>query len=173
MAVQETAASLINFPMSPRPTGGEGGGQQQESKVDVTSKLVDKIKDYLKEARYYLKLRRTRRPTPSSRCPDIDPKYEALAPVLDGSLPVIISVEKDKDIELAIKFVQDEKLKAIFRGCGQGFKVADKIKRVRDPGHHRFPLCRPFGPRGRLRRPLAECRGTRQGGRHDLLLLGR
>jgi imidazolonepropionase-like amidohydrolase len=48
--------------------------------------------------------------------------------VLDGSLPVILSVEKAKDIELAIKFVRDQKLKAIFRGCAQGFKVADKIK---------------------------------------------
>ena len=129
MAVKEIATSLINFPMSPRPSGGEGGGQQQESKVDVTSKLVDKIKDYLREARYYLKLKKDAAADPKLPTPETNPQYEALAPVLDGSLPVIISVEKDKDIELAIKFVQDEKLKAIFRGCGQGFKVADKIKK--------------------------------------------
>ena len=43
-------------------------------------------------------------------------------------MPVIISVEKAKDIELAIKFVREEKVKAIFRGCAQGYKVADKIK---------------------------------------------
>ncbi len=129
MAVNETAASLINFPMTPRPAGGEGVSQQQESKVDVTSKLVDKIKDYLKEARYYLKLKKDAQADPKLAPPKANPKYEALAPVLDGSLPVIISVEKDKDIELAIKFVAEEKLKAIFRGCGQGFKVAEKIKK--------------------------------------------
>lgn len=129
MAVNETAASLINFPMTPRPAGGEGGGQQQESKVDVTSKLVDKIKEYLKEARYYLKLKKDAAADPKLVPPKANPKYEALAPVLDGSLPVIISVEKDKDIELAIRFVAEEKLKAIFRGCGQGFKVAEKIKK--------------------------------------------
>ncbi|HVP91089.1 MAG TPA: amidohydrolase family protein [Terriglobales bacterium] len=129
MAVSEAAASLINFPMTPRPAGGEGGGQQQESKVDVTSKLVDKIKDYLKEARRYLRLKKDAAADPKLSPPETNPKYEALAPVLDGRLPVIISVEKSKDIELAIKFVQEEKLKAIFRGCGQGFKVADKIKK--------------------------------------------
>lgn len=128
MAVKETATSLINFPMTPRPAGGEGGGQQQESKVDVTSKLVDKIKEYLKEARRYLDLKKAAAADPKLKAPAINPKYEALAPVLDGTLPVIISVEKEKDIELAIKFVKDEKLKAIFRGCGQGFKVAQKIK---------------------------------------------
>ncbi len=128
MALKEVATSLINFPMTPRPAGGEGGGQQQESKVDVTSKLVDKIKDYLKEARRYLSLKKAAAADPKLTPPEINPKYEALAPVLDGTLPVIISVEKDKDIELALKFVKEEKLKAIFRGCSQGFKVADKIK---------------------------------------------
>jgi len=53
--------------------------------------------------------------------------------VLDGTFPVIVSVEKAKDIELAIKFVQEEKLKAVFRGCAQGFKVADKIKQSAIP----------------------------------------
>ena len=133
MAVVETAASLINFPMTPRPAGGEGGGQQQESKVDVTSKLVDKIKEYLGEARRYLSLKKAAASDPKLTPPETNPKYDALAPVLDGSLPVIISVEKDKDIELAIKFVKDEKLRAIFRGCGQGFKVADKIKKAGIP----------------------------------------
>jgi imidazolonepropionase-like amidohydrolase len=128
MSVEDPATSLINFPMTPRPAGGEGGGAQQESKVDVTSKLVDKIKEYLKEARRYLDLKKAAAADSKLKAPAINPKYEALAPVLDGSLPVIISVEKEKDIELAIKFVKDEKLKAIFRGCAQGFKVAQKIK---------------------------------------------
>jgi imidazolonepropionase-like amidohydrolase len=134
MLIKESAVSFINFPMSPRPAGGEGvSTAQPESKVDITSKLVDKIKDSLKEARRYLALRKAAAADPKVPAPDLNPKYEALAPVLDGSLPVIISVEKAKDIELAIKFVQDEKLKAIFRGCGQGYKVADKIRKAGIP----------------------------------------
>jgi len=132
MQVKEIATGLINFPMTPRPPK-EGAAVQQESKADVTSKLVNKIKDYLKEARRYLEVKNLSTKDPKVAAPAPNPKYEALAPVLDGTLPVIISVEKAKDIELAIKFVKDEKLKAIFRGCAQGFQVAGKIKQAGIP----------------------------------------
>ena len=127
MTFKETATSFINFPMTPRPVG-EGVAVQAEAKEDVTSKLVDRIRDYLREARRYQELKKVAADDPAVKAPEYNAKYEALGPVLDGTLPVIVSVEKAKDIELAIKFVQDEKLKAVFRGCAQGFKVADKIK---------------------------------------------
>jgi imidazolonepropionase-like amidohydrolase len=132
MQVKEVATSLINFPMTPRPPK-EGVSAQQEAKEDVTSKLVEKIKEYLDEARRYLKLKKLAGENPGVTPPAPNPKYEALAPVFDGSLPVIISVEKAKDIELALKFAQEQKFKAIFRGCAQGFKVADKIKKAGIP----------------------------------------
>ncbi len=132
MTVKEVATSFINFPITPRPPR-EGVAAQKEAKEDVTSKLVEKIRDYLKEARRYLELKKFAAQNPSLKPPDYNPKYEALAPVFDGTLPVIVSVEKAKDIELAIKFVKEEKLNAIFRGCAQGFKVADKIKQAGIP----------------------------------------
>jgi imidazolonepropionase-like amidohydrolase len=133
MLVKEVATSLINFPMSPRQVRGSRVGPQTQSKVDITSKLVEKIQEYLSEVRHYLKLRKQAEENPALTAPALNPKYEALAPVLDGALPVILSVEKAKDIELAIKFVQDEKIKAIFRGCVQGGRVADKIKQAGIP----------------------------------------
>jgi imidazolonepropionase-like amidohydrolase len=133
MLIKEVATSFINFPMSPRPTRGSRMGPQTQSQVDVTAKLVEKIHEYLNEVRHYLKLRKQGSENPDLVAPDLNPKFEALAPVLDGTLPVIISVEKAKDIELAIKFVQEEKIKAIFRGCIQGGKVADKIKEAGIP----------------------------------------
>jgi imidazolonepropionase-like amidohydrolase len=133
MLVKEEATSFINFPMTPRPPRGARIGPQREAKVDVTSRLVEKIREYLNEARHYLLLKRLAAKDPEVEMPDLNPKYEALAPVLDGTLPVIISVEKAKDIELAIQFVQEEKIKAIFRGCAQGFKVSGKIKEAGIP----------------------------------------
>lgn len=133
MLVREVATSFINFPMSPRQTGGERIGPQEQTTVDVTSILVEKIKEYLNEVRHYLKLRKLGSENPGITAPDLNPKYEALAPVLEGTLPVIISVEKAKDIELAIEFVKGENLKAIFRGCVQGGKVAEKIKEAGIP----------------------------------------
>ncbi len=133
MLVSEVATSFINFPMTPRPPRGARIGPQRETTMDVTSKLVEKIKEYLTEARHYLKLKKLAAEDEKVGMPDLNPKYEALGPVLNGTLPVIISVEKAKDIELAIKFVQEEKIKAIFRGCAQGYKVAEKIKEAGIP----------------------------------------
>ena len=93
MTVKETATSFINFPMTPRPVG-EGGTVQKEAKEDVTSKLVEKIRDYLKEARRYLELRKLAAADPGVKAPQYNAKYEALGLALDGTLPVIISVEK-------------------------------------------------------------------------------
>jgi len=100
MAFKEDATSFISCPMTPRPVG-EGVAVQKEAKEDVTSKLVEKIRDYLKEARRYLALKKLAAGDPSVKAPEYNAKYEALGPVLDGTLPVIVSVEKAKDIELA------------------------------------------------------------------------
>ncbi|MFP4082699.1 MAG: amidohydrolase family protein [Candidatus Aminicenantes bacterium] len=133
MVIKPEATSLINFPMTPRPPRGARLGPQEETRADITSKLVEKIKEYLAEARRYLELKNTAAKNPKVEPPEMNPKYEALAPVLDGSLPVILSVEKATDIELAIQFVQEEKIKAIFRGCAQGLRVAQKIKEAEIP----------------------------------------
>jgi imidazolonepropionase-like amidohydrolase len=128
MVIKETATSIINFPITPKPPRESRMVKKEETKADVTSKLIKNIKDYLKEAREYNKLKKLAESRPDIENPEINLKYEALGPVLDGTLPVVISVEKAKDIESAIKFVREEKLNAIFKGCAQGFKVADKIK---------------------------------------------
>jgi imidazolonepropionase-like amidohydrolase len=73
MLVKEVATSLINFPMSPRQVRGSRMGPQTQSKVDVTSKLVEKIQEYLNEVRHYLKLRKQAADNPSLKAPDLNP----------------------------------------------------------------------------------------------------
>lgn len=133
MVVNEAAISLINFPMTPRPPRGEKIAPKTEAKVDVTSRLVEGIKEYLNEVRHYQSLKKKAAEDSQVKAPDLNPKYEALIPVLEGKLPVILAVEKAQDIELATKFVKEEKIKAIFRGCAQGYQVAAKIKEAGIP----------------------------------------
>lgn len=132
MLVKDTAAMIINFPVTPRPIRDIEVKKVETEKDEVTVKLVDKIKDYLKEARRYNELKRAAADK-GTKAPDFNAKYEALLPVLEGRMPAIISVEKAKDIKLAIKFVQDEKIKAIFYGCAQGYMVADKLAEAKIP----------------------------------------
>jgi imidazolonepropionase-like amidohydrolase len=132
MLVKDTAAMIINFPVTPRPIRDIEVKKVETEKDEVTVKLVDKIKDYLKEARRYIELKRAAADK-GTKAPDFNAKYEALLPVLEGRMLAIISVEKAKDIKLAIKFVQDEKIKAIFYGCAQGYMVADKLAEAKIP----------------------------------------
>jgi imidazolonepropionase-like amidohydrolase len=133
MVIKEVATSLINFPVAPsRPRRSEKPKTEKE-KEKLVSKLMEELKNYIKEARRYLELKKIADSNPNISPPEKNIKYEALEPVLNGDLPVIITVNKADDIERAIKFVKEEKIKAIFRGCFQGFKVADKIKEANIP----------------------------------------
>jgi hypothetical protein len=53
MTLRETAASLINFPMTPAAGGRRGRGPSPgKRRPTVASKLVDKIREYLKDVRH-------------------------------------------------------------------------------------------------------------------------
>lgn len=132
MALKEVATSIINFPVTPRFDRAEGR-EQAVSQEEAASKLIEELKNYFKDARRYLELKNLALTDPKIPMSATNRKFDALESVLKGELPVIISVDKAKDIELAIKFVQEEKIKAIFRGCSEGFKVADKIKKAGIP----------------------------------------
>jgi len=70
----------------------------------------------LKKARYYQKRKEAAQNNSLLPLPEFNEQLEFLVPVIRGELPVFISVYADKDIKAAIKFVEDEKLKAIFFG---------------------------------------------------------
>jgi len=133
MVVDDEATSIINFPISPKPTRAARLQKEKETKIDITEKLVEKIKEYLAEARRYQELKKIAQKNENISAPVMNPKFEALGPVLNGELPVIIRVEKAKDIKLAIKFAKEEKLNVIFFGCAQGYMVADKIAKAKIP----------------------------------------
>ncbi|MCP4900133.1 MAG: amidohydrolase family protein [bacterium] len=128
MAVEASVASLINFPTTPKPTGEAAITKQEKPKVDIATKLVERITDYLDDARRYWAIKAAVEEDPSLRPPPFNAKLEALKPVLDGDQPVILTVEKSKDIELALQFAAEQNLNVVLRGCAQGFAVADKIK---------------------------------------------
>lgn len=130
--LKEMATSVINFPVTPRFGRGEGG-EQARRQEETASKLIEELKNYFKDARRYLAIKKLALSNPKISMPSSNRKFDALEPVLNGELPVIISVDKARDIELAIKFVQEEKIKAIFKGCSEGFKVADKIRKAGIP----------------------------------------
>ncbi|MDN3670846.1 amidohydrolase family protein [Echinicola jeungdonensis] len=61
------------------------------------------------------------------------PEMSHLAKVVNGEFPLLIEVNKASDIIRAIKWVKDKKVKAIFMGVAEGWRVAEKIATAEIP----------------------------------------
>lgn len=124
MIIKSSVALNIQFPSLP-----SFRRRRETQPREEASKQIKELKEILNQARYYQKRKEAAQKNVLLPLPDFDEKLEFLLPVVNGELPVMISVYVDKDIKAAIKFVKDEKLKAIFFGVTDGWKVAEEIKK--------------------------------------------
>ncbi|MGQ9672426.1 MAG: amidohydrolase family protein [Candidatus Aminicenantales bacterium] len=122
MVIKAPVAMHVEFPAPPR-----AGFRRVEAPREEASKQVLELKDWLKKARFYQKRKEAAAKNPFFQLPQFDEKLEFLRPVIEGDLPLMISVYSDKDILAAIQFVREEKIKAIFFGVTKGWKVAGEI----------------------------------------------
>jgi imidazolonepropionase-like amidohydrolase len=122
MIIRSPVAMQIVFSALGRSGMRRGGTPREEA-----SKQILELKDWLNKARYYQKRKTAAAKNSLLALPDYDEKLQCLLPIVDGDLPLMISVQAEKDIRAAIKFIQEEKLKAIFLGAHQGWKVAAEI----------------------------------------------
>ncbi len=128
MLVKSPAAVHIEFPAirgaGRGGFGGRAGGQERAG----TPQIITELKSMFASARAYEKRRDTAANNDRIALPEYNETYEELLPLLHGEVPAMISVHSDTDIKAVIKFVQEEKLKAVFYGVEQGWKVAGEIK---------------------------------------------
>lgn len=125
MIIKSPVAMHINLPIIARPRFRRTTTTPQEE----ASKQIKELKELFNKARFYLKRKQAAKKNMLLSKPEFDEQLEFLLPVVNGELPVMISVHGEKDILDAIKLVKEEKLKAIFFGVSEGWKVADDIKK--------------------------------------------
>lgn len=125
MVIKSPVAMHINLPTIARPRFRRTTQPQREE----ASKQLKEIKELFNETRFYKKRKHAAEKDLRLPSPEYNEQLEFLIPVVDGELPVMISVHGEKDILDAIKFVQEEKLKAIFFGVTEGWKVAEEINK--------------------------------------------
>lgn len=128
MVIKSPVAMHIEFPPPPRSEFRREGQTREEA-----SRRIEELKDLFQKARHYQKMKMLASKNPLLVLPEFDEKLEFLLPVVRGELPVMISVYGERDILSAIKFVQEEKLKAIFFGVSQGWKVAEELGKAKIP----------------------------------------
>ncbi len=128
MLVKSPVGLHVSFPqVSPRRRAAE---EEDEEEV---SKAIQELKDYFTEARHYMERKEGAAKDASLKAPPVDMKFEAMIPALKGEMPVIVSVDTEESIKEAIKFVEEMKMKAIFHGVTEGWKVVDELKKTDIP----------------------------------------
>jgi imidazolonepropionase-like amidohydrolase len=60
-------------------------------------------------------------------------ELEALLPVVQGRMPVVVNVDRAADIRQVLRFAREEKLKIILQGAAEGWLVAADIAAARVP----------------------------------------
>ena len=108
-------------------------GSPQQIGAQSRGELMLRLREVLDDARAYARRktdfeRAQTRPFSAGRL-----DLEALLPVLDGRLPLVLEADRSSDIEEALKLARDYNLKLIIAGGAEAWEVADKLAAARVP----------------------------------------
>jgi imidazolonepropionase-like amidohydrolase len=126
MSLKSQAALNVNWP-NPR-AGGRGGfgggggfpGGGNNARPSYADQ-VQELKSFFAEARAYRDAKAAGEPTRS------DSRYEAMIPVLDGELPVVVAADGIAEINDAITWSVEEGIDIVIRGGADAALVADRL----------------------------------------------
>ena len=126
-----------------------------EVKKEFDEKVAE-LEDWVTAAQHYAQARAQGSPERVER----DLKLEALGPVVQGNLPLIVMANDDRDIKNALEFAEKHKLKIILAGGAEAWKVKDLLKEKNIPvilrptqalpGQEDEPYDKPFTTPGEL-----------------------
>lgn len=127
LAVQLRSGLVVNWPSmngsKPRwsdMTDDEWQKQQQEA--------VQRVEEYFRAAYAYTRAAEVGLDTTKK-----DIRFEAMRRVFDGTLPVIVSADYQRQIEAALNLAEKYELRLIIRGGAEADLVADRLKKRRVP----------------------------------------
>lgn len=112
-------AVVMNFPNSGRR--GRWDRRSDEEIKKETEKALKDANDLWQKAKTYHELK--------AKGAELEyyPEMEQLAKVISGELPLMVEVNAAKDIQNAIKWMEDKDVKFFFSGVSEGWRVADEL----------------------------------------------
>ena len=112
----------------------------QEKKRD---EALEKLKNAFRDARAYVKARAAEG-QPGVPRHDADPKLAALAPALDGTIPVVVSANRLAQIRDAVEWAREENLRLAIWGGADAWRMAGELAQAGIPvvveSPHELPL---------------------------------
>jgi len=134
MAVRRSAAMVIEFPRIQTTDGTRGGGRSGAPPTSYTEAKrrydaqIQQLNDFFEQSRRYRQAKAAG--GPSFR---MDLKFEAMIPVLEGKLPVLIRADRERIIREAIQFAEKQKLRMILDHGDEAWKLATELKAKKIP----------------------------------------
>ena len=127
MTVRRSAAMVIEFPQIVTIMPSRGGRTttppipfaEAKRRYEVQLQQLD---DFFEQARRY---RQAKAAGGDSR---VDLRFEAMLPVLEGKLPVVIRADRERTIREAIRFAERQKIRMILYHADEAGKVAAELK---------------------------------------------
>jgi imidazolonepropionase-like amidohydrolase len=142
MAIEPTAALVINFPRIAQGGGGFGGGgfggfggQQLDFNQAVRRRddAVEELKKQFSAATAHGKAMEAYAKDKSLPAVPTNLVFEAMLPYIRGEKPIIFTAERERDIRAVAKFVAEMKVKGIIVGGQEAWKAADDLKKNNIP----------------------------------------
>ncbi len=139
MTVRANIGMHVSWPrFAAARTGRRGGGRAQVSGTNDAQQRLDELKQWIDSTRSYAEARdRDPAITP------IDARLEALLPVVRGEMPLIIDAEEVQQMQSAIAFCKQNRVRPIFYGGMAAEECAALLKSEQIPvilaGVYRLP----------------------------------
>ena len=123
------ADMLVRAPVAMVAQIGDASG----AGVGARAELLVKLREVLEDARAYARRRADfeRAATRDFAASRLD--LEALVPVLERRLPLMLAADRASDIEAALRLARDFNVRIILAGAAEGWMVADRIAAARVP----------------------------------------
>ncbi len=133
MQIQRAVAMVFNWPSIQTRSFDFAPFSFKEKPYADAKKEYDKsindLSDWLDRARHYAQAKEKGSPALYER----DLKLEAMIPVIEGKLPVLVIAGKARDIRNAIDFCAKQNLKMILADGSEAWKVKDLLKEKKIP----------------------------------------
>ncbi|MBM3966447.1 MAG: amidohydrolase family protein [Planctomycetes bacterium] len=141
MTLRSDVGMMVNWPRFGGGGGGGRGGRRQaaeatEGDADSSDRLAP-LHTLIRETRAYATAKAANRNLPT------DLRLEAMIPVAEGRLPMIVNANTVKQIQTAIAFSKQHSLKLILMGANDALQCAALIREANVPvivsGVYRLP----------------------------------
>jgi len=163
MAIRAPAAMRLEFPHIRMPSRfGASEAPETPGRPSAYAEAKKRYEQQLRELNDFMESARRYRQAKAAAGPDFetDLKLEAMIPVLDGKVPMLIRAEKDKTIKEAIAFADKQKVHMILERGVEAWKVTGELKAhnipvvlpptLRLPEEEDDPYDKPFSIPGEL-----------------------